>query len=193
MKKMIFLFVLLCCTYGATVSAQEDSRFTASVTMDSILYGNKFKVTFTLENGQGNAFEAPIFPDFHVVSGPNTSSSFSMMNGTVSQSISYTYLLEPKDIGNYYIEPASIQVDGTTLETAPIEVMVVPNPDGIIQREERSNDMMSPFGNFEFRMDNMLPEEFFAPRTPAPKQEATPDGETPKTKKKKKKRKTYKL
>ena len=192
MKKILFVFVI-CYAFANTLSAQEDTRFTASVTMDSILYGNKFKVTFTLENGQGQAFQAPVFPDFHVMSGPNTSSSFSMMNGTVSQSISYTYWLEPKDIGNYYIEPASIEVEGDILETQPIEVMVVPNPDGIIQKEE--NNSMNPFGNFEFRMDNLFPQDFFTPQMPAPKQRITPEeeGATPKPKTKKKKRKTYKL
>lgn len=181
MKKIV-IFLLLCFISSVGIQAQ-DTKFTVTVSTDSILMDNQFQVSFTLENVQGTEFEAPKFGDFEVLTGPNVSSSFSMMNGTVTQTVSYNYILRPKDIGNYFIEPASIKTGEKYLETAPLEVMVVPNPDGIIQRapvEKRSN----PFGAFE----DMFESSDFLRGMPS---ELMPKREE--VKPKKKKRKTYRL
>jgi len=113
--------------------AQDAPKFTVQVGSDSILLGNYFEVKFILENAKGRNFSAPEFENFSIVGGPNQSSSFSMINGEVSQSLSYSYFLQPISEGNFYIEPASIEVDGSFLESAPMEIIVAPNPDGIIQ------------------------------------------------------------
>jgi len=115
------------------VFAQQESNFRIEVSSDSILLGNYFEVKFILENESGSQFEPPAFNGFTVVGGPNQSSNFSMMNGKVSQSMSYSYYLEPLDIGNYYIDPASINVGDKILETLPQEILVVVNPDEIYQ------------------------------------------------------------
>lgn len=176
--------------------AQEDAKFSVKVSMDSILYGNYFQVVFSLENAKGQDFQAPAFEDFYVKSGPNMSSSFSMVNGEVSQSISYTFYLEPKDVGNYYIQPASIAVGESMLETEPVEIMVVPNPEGLIQKqpqEDRMSDFFRGFGNDRMPGFKDFQLEFDDPNRSLQPQEQTP-GQGDKTKKKKKKkRKIYKI
>jgi len=117
----------------AIVSGQ-DAQFSIAVSNDSILLGNHFEVTFTMENTNGRNFQTPDFKGFQIVGGPSQSSQMSIINGEMTQKKSWTYYLEPSDIGNYYIEPASIETDDGILETAPIEVLVVPNPDGVIQK-----------------------------------------------------------
>ena len=129
----LLLFLLGFCLH---LQAQDDTRFTVEVSTDSILFGNYFKVTFSLENAKGGEFSAPDFSEFHVVSGPNRASSMSIINGEVTQSISYSYYLEPKDVGNFYIAPASIDLGDRLLETQAVEIMVVPNPEGIKQSPE---------------------------------------------------------
>ncbi|MCB0629356.1 MAG: BatD family protein [Saprospiraceae bacterium] len=140
------------------IQAQDDIRFTVEVSTDSILFGNYFQVTFTLENAKGNDFSAPDFAAFHVVSGPNQASSMSIINGEITQSVSYTYYLEPKDIGNFYILPASVDVGEEILETQPVEIMVVPNPEGIKQspdqRRSFSTDGFDLWGN-DLQMPDM--------------------------------------
>ena len=181
MKKIVTL-LLLCFISFIEMNAQ-DAKFTVAVSTDSILMDNQFQVSFTLENVQGTEFEAPSFGDFDVLTGPNMSSSFSMMNGTTTQTVSYTYILRPKDVGNYFIEPASIKTGDSYLETAPLEVMVVPNPEGIIQKSP-AQERVNPFGAFEDMFDSS---DFLRgmPSQPAPNQE--------KVQPKKKKRKTYRL
>jgi hypothetical protein len=146
---------------NAQVKAQQTAKLTIEVSTDSILLGNYFQVTFTLENANGDNFEPPTFENFTVVSGPNLSSSFSMANGVMKQSIAYSYYLEPKDIGNYYIEPASIEADGMVLMSEPVEVMVVPNPEGIIQNPPSSDkglkfDFGSPFDSDFFNNNDFF-------------------------------------
>jgi len=121
----------MACTIGLPVWAQEGS-FSLDISSDSVLIGNYFQIRFTVENFQGK-FEPPDFNDFTVVGGPNRSSSFSMINGETKQTISYTYYLKPLEIGRYTIPPAYIVQGEKTLETPPVDIIVVPNPDGLIK------------------------------------------------------------
>lgn len=135
MKKSNSLILLLFLSINLFA---QDIKFEVSVSTDSVLMDNYFELSFQLENVSGNNFSAPTFEDFDVVGGPNQSMMTSYVNGAMSQSLSYTYYLKPKDIGNYFIGPASIETEDGVLETQPIEILVVPNPDGIIQQPERT-------------------------------------------------------
>lgn len=147
MKKHGSLFT--CLLFCSLLSfAQAPTKFTVRVSTDSILMGNSFQVVFSLENAQGNNFQAPdLSLYFDVLSGPNMSSSMQVINGQMSQSVSYTYYLQARETGIFYIEPASIETPDNYLETAPIEVLVVPNPDGI---QQPMQPRRQPFGNFNF-------------------------------------------
>jgi len=167
--------------FSATSSKSQEESFSATVSNDSILLGNYFELKYTIKNLADADFRAPDFNGFKIAGGPNQSSSINIVNGAMTQSLTYSYYLEPEDIGNYFLEPAAIEVDGKYLETEPIEIIVVPNPDGIIQkpkREERRS--LFDWGDWP---KNLAPE---IPMSP------TPD-EAPKPKKPKKKKKVYKI
>ncbi len=194
MKKQWFLCILfsgcILLSHG-----QGDPKFTVEVSTDSVLLGNYIHVSFRLENAKGTEFVAPVFEGFSVISGPNVSSSFSMMNGEVTQSVAYNYYLEPKDIGNFYISPASIDVGESILETMPIEILVVPNPDGIIQKPEPSrNNLNFNMEGFEFPGFRDFPglEDFYF-HPPGSWKKQQPDDERRENTPKKKKRKTVKI
>lgn len=185
MKKFLLLAIAGLLAAGWLPAQEEGPRFTVEVSSDSILLGNYFKVVFTLENASGGQFEPPLFQEFDVAGGPNFSSSLSILNGRTSQKVSYSYYLKPRDIGNYFIEPASIAVGEKILETAPVEVIVAPNPEGLIQEPE-DKSQPAPWGLDNRSWPDLSP--FFEPRRPqweepAPRPEPAP----------KKNRKTYKL
>jgi hypothetical protein len=179
--KRNFVIAILIVFYSLFFSVLSNAQtqpvtFDVEVASDSILMDNYFQVRFTIENGKGENFEAPDFSEsFDIVSGPNYSTSMTTMNGTMTQSMAITYYLRPHDIGLYYIQPASVMVEGAILETAPLEIFVHPNPDGIQQsppildgfQMEFANPfgMESPFGDLfkEFEMQTMPfdMEEFF--------------------------------
>lgn len=194
MKKAIFLSIFIFTAITGVFAQEKPVKFTVTVSTDSILMDNYFEVKFVLENADGQNFEAPDFNEhFNVVSGPNFSTSMSITNGAVSQSMTITYYLEPKDIGSYYILPASVEANEKVLETAPLEVLVVPNPDGIKQTPPRNGmqnfqfNFADPF-DFDFSFPNIQDMPQFSFPTPpiekAPKEEEQPT---------KKKRKTTRI
>ena len=163
MKKLLFAISFSCLVNLAF--AQQDAKFKIEVSSDSVLLGNYFEVKFILENQSGTQFQPPSFEGFNVVGGPNQSSSFSMVNGKVSQSMSYSYYLEAEDIGFIYIDPASVKVGNEVLETEPKKILILDNPDGLqVDPQNRENETLNPFYDV-----------------------------TPKSTKPKKKRKVYKL
>lgn len=162
MKPMQLTLIFL--LFGGIVFGQKAPKFTVEVSTDSILLGNTVQVKFTLENASGDNFQAPVFEGFHVVSGPNFSSSVSIVNGEVSQTAAYTFFIEPNDIGNYYIQAASIQVGKDVLETKPLQVIVVPNPDGVIQKSPLTEKF-----NFDWQMPQVTPAPRDSTKAPAKK------------------------
>ena len=59
------------------------------------------------------------------MSGPNQSSSVQIINGAMSSTVTYAYVLQPKGAGKYTIGAASIEVGGMVLRTEPIDIEVV--------------------------------------------------------------------
>ncbi|TVQ45600.1 MAG: hypothetical protein EA362_08525 [Saprospirales bacterium] len=130
MKSFIPILFLVFCSWSFVKAG--DVVFKVEVSSDTVLIGNYFQLKFTVENARGG-FVPPDFYGFEVVGGPNQASSFSMINGKVTQSASYTYYLEPLQEGILFIEPASIEIGGKIMETPILEINVLPNPDGIIE------------------------------------------------------------
>ena len=56
------------------------------------------------------------------------------MNGVSKQEMSYTYILEPLETGEYIVPSASLLIDDTTLMTPEISYTVIDNPEGILQK-----------------------------------------------------------
>ena len=128
---------LFCLVFVCTVSAQNKPSFEVVVSNDSVLLGNQIEVEFTLKQAKARRFEPPSFEGFEIVNGPNHSSSIQIINGDIKQSTSYLYVLEPKEVGTYTIDPCSIATEKEDLQTNPVQIKVLPNPDGIRQETER--------------------------------------------------------
>src|ERR1035437_7682695 len=77
--------------------------FRADVSNTKVALSESFQIDFTLEGANGN-ITPPAFNNFTVVSGPSTSSNYQMINGTVSQSIPYSYILTPQKKGKFTID-----------------------------------------------------------------------------------------
>lgn len=130
MKRLLFIIPILIMTYGGLRS--QDVIFKLELSKDTILLGNVIELRYSIENTQGD-FKAPDFSDFTMVSGPNVSSQFSMINGRVTQSSSYTYFLRPETEGTYEIEAAQLENGESVWHTDPVKITVLPNANGIIE------------------------------------------------------------
>jgi hypothetical protein len=119
-KILTALAVLLCYCSGSSIA----QSLSASVSRNPVAVGEQFQLTFTL-NASGSNFEGPSLSDFFVLSGPNQSSSVQIINGNISQSLSFTYYLQAKSEGQFKIGSASIICNGKKLESPPFTITVV--------------------------------------------------------------------
>lgn len=143
MKHILFFSIFI---FASLALSSQEATFRVELSTDSILLGNYFEVRFTIENAAGD-FEAPEFDGFEVLVGPNTSSSFSMINGKVTQQASYSYMIRPMREGLLYMEPAYFKSGETVLETEPIQIEVYPNPGGIEDNKPFMKEQYDPFFN----------------------------------------------
>ncbi|MEK7719485.1 MAG: BatD family protein, partial [Bacteroidota bacterium] len=90
--------------------------------------GEQFRLAFSV-NANGQNLKLPNLSDFDVLMGPSTSqsTSFQIINGVSSQSVSYSYLyvLRAKKEGHFTINPGSITVGVTeyTSNSQTVEVV----------------------------------------------------------------------
>lgn len=113
---------LLILTNISFVTAQ-DASFTASVDRNRVAMGEQLEITFSL-NGSGKNFQPPAFNDFLVLSGPNQSTSMQFINGAMSQSISYSYILQPRSEGKFTIGAATVESGGKKVQSNSITIEV---------------------------------------------------------------------
>jgi hypothetical protein len=108
--------------------ASGQTTFEASVDRTQVGIGEQFTLAFTLSGssmGGGKNLQLPDLNKFHMMSGPNQSSSMQIINGSVSSSVKYTYVLQPKEIGKFTIGAASIEAGGAVQYSQPITIEVV--------------------------------------------------------------------
>jgi hypothetical protein len=106
----------------------QSGRFEASVDRPTVGQGEQFTYMLTLEgqfSGGGKNLQLPDLSKFHIMAGPNTSTSMQIINGSVSSSVTYTYVLQPKEMGTFTIGAASIEAGGATLKSSPLTIQVV--------------------------------------------------------------------
>lgn len=114
--------------YFASLSSytySQDATFTASVNKNRVAVGEQLEVTFTLSGSTGGKnFRPPAFNDFLVLSGPNQSTNMQIINAAMSYSISYSYILQPREEGKFTVGQASIDYGGKQLQSNAISIEV---------------------------------------------------------------------
>ncbi|BDS14280.1 BatD family protein [Aureispira anguillae] len=154
MKNQVFLILLGLLT-GFSSFAQQDKVSSFYVeTYDTVGLEEQFEIKFTLKNTKAIArFEAPSFEGFQVVAGPMTSQSMSIINGDMTQSMTYTFILTPVDLGIYNISAASIETEMGMLVTNDIAIVVVESIDRPNYNNPLNNAFQDPFFNSPFFND----------------------------------------
>ncbi len=186
MKKTFFfsIVILSVALFFNTKAVAQEAKFTVEVSRNEVAVGKRFKVTFTLENANGSNFDLPQMDNFEVVSGPNVSSSFSMMNGETTQSMRYTYYMVAPNIGSFSIPSATIKVGKEKLRTEPIAIRVLEKTEKSktdSEEEEQGEQSFDPFKGFRDPFEQLRKAQ------PKPKEDDSTPVEKPT-----KPRKTYK-
>jgi hypothetical protein len=113
---LIGLFTLTTFSYA--------QKFTTTVSKSKVAVGEGFQIQFSL-NGNGAGMKLPNLSEFDVMQGPFQSSSTSWINGVMTQSTSITYVLAAKREGKFTIGPASVNVNGTAIQSNAVTIEVV--------------------------------------------------------------------
>jgi tetratricopeptide (TPR) repeat protein len=124
--RFLFFFIGLFSISILGAVAQVDFKASAPA---SVVEGDQFRLSYIL-NEEGKDLRLPDIPDFDILFGPSTSTSFSQrtVNGktTSERSVTYTYILVPKKTGSFSIGPASINVKGSNYQSNSLSIEVLP-------------------------------------------------------------------
>jgi hypothetical protein len=115
----IFIFLL------STSFIAQEATLKASVSKNKLGVNQRLRVEFSIDKQGGDNFSPPTFKNFKVVGGPSQSVSQSWINGTVSFTQSYSYIVEPKRKGEFSIGSATIKIGGKIIKSDPIKIIVL--------------------------------------------------------------------
>lgn len=123
MKKIIVLIAVFMLTFMAGAFAYTDIKAQTdklSLTTDDTL-NYKITITSTDQNVPGPAL--PKFEGFNVLSKGQTSTISFAKNQVKTVSV-YAFVLEPKGVGTFKIEPAQIKIEGDVYATKDFQIEV---------------------------------------------------------------------
>lgn len=119
LKLYIFSVMLL---FIATMSAQDVS-FNAKIDNNEIGINEQLSVSFEI-NQDGENFKAPSFENFTISKGPSRAITRSFHNGKGSYSKTFSYVLVPKQIGEFTIGQAEMTFEGKVYITSPLKITI---------------------------------------------------------------------
>jgi hypothetical protein len=137
---IIGLFFLL---FHIAFLQAQDGSFTASADPTIVASGEQFQLTFTFSGSDVNSvrnLKAPDFNQFVVISGPNQSTNMQWINGQMSASVAYSYILYARQTGKFTIGSASIEYKGKTLKSNAIQIEVT---QGKPKQQQKQTDQPS--------------------------------------------------
>jgi BatD DUF11 like domain len=145
---LLFFLVLGICGLSNAQDNAQNSKLTVKASQTEVLLGNYIEVTFAFEGNQRGRFTAPDWEKagFALKGGPSQSSNFSMINGVTKSTISYTYYIEPLELGTVFIPSAQFLFEKEEISSKPLELHVLKNPEGIIETPGSKEDEFDFWG-----------------------------------------------
>ena len=139
MKRLFFILSLFLCVI---INAQT---LTVSSDKNPAIVGEQILLRYSI-NTEAEDFKSPNFNGLQVLSGPNpsTQSSYTFVNGKSQSNISttYSFYLLARKAGTYTISPASINVDGKTINSKPFTLNIVKaNEKNKVEKEKIANNL----------------------------------------------------
>jgi len=116
---------LLAAFLAAAAPAAAAVAVSAELSHPQVALGDQLVLSVTVEGDQASLPTPKIPPiDAFNVYASGTSQSLNFVNGHMSSSVVYTYVLAPRAVGKFKIPP--ITADGAAAPTAPLDVEVFP-------------------------------------------------------------------
>ncbi len=119
--------LVVCAWLTAASAAAADLSVTAALNTAHVAFGEQLVLSVAISGSGSASPKPPLIPDVEIYES-GKSQSMSIINGRVSSSVVYTFVLAPRKAGRYVVPP--IEVPGAT-PTAPLEFIAdaAPKPD----------------------------------------------------------------
>ena len=121
LKFYISIFISL---LSLSIVAQE-AELKVKVSKNKLGLNQRLRIEFSMNKQGADNFTPPDFKGFRIIQGPSQSVSQSWINGKVSFSQSYTYIIKPKRQGELIISPANIKYRGKNLNSKMMKIIVL--------------------------------------------------------------------
>ncbi len=122
------LIALFATAFSLQAVAQQVS-VNAMVSESNPYKGERIVLTVEISGDNFRSIELPKLPTLsglqYMSVSPNTSQSFSFINGVTSRKYSYSYYLQTLDIGEFTISPIIVVIDGKEFSTNPVKIKVL--------------------------------------------------------------------
>jgi len=122
-----FFIIGLALSLSSIYAQAQDGTLTVAADPTRVAAGEQFQLTFTFSGSDVNSvrnLKAPDLNQFVVISGPNQSTNMQWINGQMSASIAYTYILYARQAGKFAIGSATIEYKGKILQSNTIQIEV---------------------------------------------------------------------
>ncbi|MDX6768980.1 MAG: BatD family protein, partial [Elusimicrobiota bacterium] len=108
-------------------AAARAVELSAEVNKATVVLGDQLVLAVTVSGAAASLPKPrlPSFEDFEAYES-GTSQNFSFINGRMSSRVVHTFVLSPRKAGKARVPPVTVEADGKTLATEPIEVTVLP-------------------------------------------------------------------
>lgn len=157
----LFLF----CFFGGMSAgwAQQpsaDVSFELNLSYDTIGLEEMLTLNYVLHNTKliGN-FIPPTIDNIQSMTGPNTSQSYSSINGNTTTSVTYTYFIQPQQLGLLFLPAVSVETQAGILEVAERTVVVVAEAPTRPFSPAAPSMSRSPFDHPFFQQQGIRPQE----------------------------------
>jgi hypothetical protein len=121
LKFYISIFISL---LSLSILAQK-AELKVKVSKNKLGLNQRLRIEFSVNKQGADNFTPPDFKGFRIIQGPSQSVSQSWINGKVSFSQSYTYIIKPERRGELIISPANIKYRGSNLNSKMMKIIVL--------------------------------------------------------------------
>ncbi len=121
-KFLLYFFILL----TTVIRIYGEISISASVDKNEISLSDQLTLQVTVTGKISNLPNPtiPTIPDFQIYSS-GRSQNITIINGQINSSVVFNYILSPRKVGEFIIEPFSINYQGKVYQTQPITIKVV--------------------------------------------------------------------
>jgi len=124
--RLVFLAIVIALVFLCDEGECEDEKVRAHVDKTEATLEDQILLTISVAGSKRHTGtpQLPPIRDFTITVG-GTSSKTEIVNGKVSSSLDFTYLLTPRRVGNFTIGPVRLKHKGRMYESKPIQVRIL--------------------------------------------------------------------